>query len=78
MEEADWTRLTRALGKLAEAPCWIDDTAMSNASLILDKGRRLRRRQDLGLLVVDGIQELLPFRPVENVYEHTSASPSER
>jgi replicative DNA helicase len=73
MEEADWTRLTRSLGRLADAPCWIDDAAMSDATLILEKAKKLRRH-GLGLLVVDGVQGLLPFRPVDNVYEHISFS----
>jgi replicative DNA helicase len=74
MEESDWTRLTRSLGRLAEAKIWVDDTAVSNVSGILDKAKRLKERDGLGLLVVDGIQALLPFRAVENIYEQVSHS----
>jgi replicative DNA helicase len=74
MEEADWTRLTKSLGKLADAPVWIEDAPMSSVTVILEKAKRLKKRHGLGLLVVDGIQALLPFRPVENVYEQISFS----
>jgi replicative DNA helicase len=74
MEESDWNRMARSLGKLAEARIWVDDTAVSNVSVILDKAKRLKEREKLGLVVVDGIQALLPFRPVENVYEQISHS----
>ncbi len=74
MEEADWTRLTKSLGRLADAPIWIDDTPMSGVTVIFEMAKRLRHRHGLGLLVVDGIQALLPFRPVENVYEQISFS----
>jgi replicative DNA helicase len=52
----------------------VDDTAVSNVSVILEKAQRLKERDGLGLVVVDGIQALLPFRPVENVYEQISHS----
>jgi replicative DNA helicase len=74
MEEADWTRLTRSLGRLADAKVWVEDSAVSSVSVILDKAKRLKERDNLGLVVVDGIQALLPFRPVDNVYEQISHS----
>jgi replicative DNA helicase len=74
MEESDWTRLTRSLTILAEASLWVDDMAVSSVSTIRAQAERIRRQHGLGLLVVDGIQALLPFRPVENLYEHVSYS----
>lgn len=74
MEEADWNRLTRSLGRLADAKIWVEDSAVASASVILDKAKRLKEQGNLGLVVVDGIQALLPFRPVENVYEQISHS----
>jgi replicative DNA helicase len=74
MDEADWSRLTRSLGKLADGSMWIDDAAVSSVSTIHEKAKRLHSRHGLGLLVVDGVQALLPFRPVENLYEHVSYS----
>jgi replicative DNA helicase len=74
MEESDWKRITRTLGKLADAPVWIDDTVVSSVSTIRAQAEQLQRRHDLGLLVVDGIHALLPFRLVENLYEHISWS----
>ena len=74
MEEKDWTRLTHSLGKLADIPLYIDDTVAFSVSTIRTKAKQLHRRHGLGLLLVDPIQALLPFRHVDNLYEHVSFS----
>jgi replicative DNA helicase len=74
MDESDWTRLTRSLGKLAELPLHIDDSVAFSVSTLRAKAKQLQRSRGLGLLVVDPIQALLPFRLVENLYEHVSYS----
>lgn len=74
MEDSDWTRLVRGLPSLAEAPLWVDDTAVSSVATIRAQADRLRRQHGLGMPVVDGIQALLSFRPLENLYEHISFS----
>ena len=74
MEERDWTRLTQSLGKLADAPLYVDDAVAFSVSTIRAKAKQMHRQHGLGLLVVDPIQALLPFRPVENLYEQASFS----
>jgi replicative DNA helicase len=74
MEDSDWTRLTRSLGRLAEVPLYVDDAVAFSVSTIRAKAKELHRSQGLGLLVVDPIQALLPFRMVDNLYEHVSYS----
>ncbi len=52
----DWVKLTNAAGVLSEAPIFIDDSADVSALSIRAKSRRLKREQNLGLIVIDYIQ----------------------
>ena len=56
--EEDWPRLTMALGKLNEAPLYIDEGAGLNAFELRARARRLQKscKQNLGLIVVDYLQ----------------------
>jgi replicative DNA helicase len=55
--ETDWTRLSHAVGRLAEAPLFIDDNPHCTVMEMRAKARRIRARHgDLGLIVVDYIQ----------------------
>ncbi len=55
--ESDWTRLSHAVGRLAEAPLFIDDNPHCTVMEMRAKARRVRARHgDLGLIVVDYIQ----------------------
>jgi replicative DNA helicase len=55
--EGDWTRLSHAVGRLAEAPLFIDDNAHCTIMEMRAKARRIRARYgDLGMIVVDYIQ----------------------
>ena len=72
MEEGDWARLTRSLGKLAEAPLFIDDSANTTMMEIRAKCRRLKQRSGLGLVVVDYLQLMQPARRSENRQQEVS------
>jgi len=52
----DWVKLTNAAGVLSEAPIFIDDSPDVTALSIRAKARRLKRDQNLGLVVIDYIQ----------------------
>lgn len=52
----DWPRLSMSVGKLAEAPIFIDDTAALSVLEIRAKARRLKAEHDLGLIMVDYLQ----------------------
>jgi replicative DNA helicase len=55
--EADWTRLSHAVGRLAEAPLFIDDNPHCTVMEMRAKARRVKARHGgLGLIVVDYIQ----------------------
>ncbi|MDD5366703.1 MAG: replicative DNA helicase [Gallionellaceae bacterium] len=56
--EDDWHKLTSALGRLNEAPVFIDETPGLTAMEVRARARRLARQNDgkLGLIVIDYIQ----------------------
>ncbi|MFC1598286.1 replicative DNA helicase [Patescibacteria group bacterium] len=54
--DEDFANIGRAMGKLAEAPLFIDDSANANIMEIRTKARRLQMEHGIGLLVVDYLQ----------------------
>ncbi len=57
LSEADWQKISHAVGRLAEAPLYIDDNPHLTVMEIRAKARRLKSRLgDLGLVVVDYLQ----------------------
>ncbi len=52
----DWDKMMRALGRLAEAPLYIEDSAALNVMQIRTKARRLKEEKGLDMLVVDYLQ----------------------
>lgn len=57
MHTSDWTKLATAMGRLGEAPIFIDDSALCNALEIRAKCRRLKSEMNgLGLVIIDYIQ----------------------
>ena len=57
LTEEDWTRISRALGQLGDAPIYIDDNAQVTILDIRAKARRLKAMSHgLGLVVVDYLQ----------------------
>jgi replicative DNA helicase len=56
LEDKDFERLNRAMGKMAEAPIYIDDSAMSNSLEMRTKARRLQAEHGLGLIIIDYLQ----------------------
>jgi replicative DNA helicase len=57
LQDDDWGRLTHALGKLNDAPIYIDESAALSALEVRARSRRLHRKYGgLGLIVVDYIQ----------------------
>jgi replicative DNA helicase len=57
LEDDDWERLTMAVGKLNDAPIYIDEGAGLNSFELRARARRLQRKTgQLGLIVIDYIQ----------------------
>jgi replicative DNA helicase len=57
LAEADWSKISHAVGRLGDAPIWIDDNPNTTVMEIRAKSRRLKAKiGDLGLIVVDYLQ----------------------
>jgi replicative DNA helicase len=52
----DWKKLTRALGRLGDAPLFIEDTPALSIMQIRAKARRLKMEKGLDLMIVDYLQ----------------------
>jgi replicative DNA helicase len=72
LQEQDWTRLSSALGRLAEAPIFIDDSANITLMEIRAKCRRLKAKFGLGLIIVDYLQLMQSPRKSENRQQEVS------
>ena len=73
MQEAEWRRVSQAVGRLAEAPLYVDDTPSITMGEIRAKCRRLKAKEgSLGLVVVDYIQLMQSTRRTENRVQEVS------
>jgi len=68
LTDADWTKITKAIGRLGEGQLWIDDNPALTLMEIRSKARRLQDRLDtkLGLIVVDYLQLMQGRSGAEN------------
>ncbi|MEO0871052.1 MAG: DnaB-like helicase C-terminal domain-containing protein, partial [Pseudomonadota bacterium] len=58
MSREDFQKLSFASQRLAELPLYIDDTPALTIAALRNRARRLKRRHDIGLIVVDYLQLL--------------------
>lgn len=72
LTESDFTKLSNAMGELADAPIFIDDTPGITISEMRTKARRLQLEQNIGLFVVDYLQLVNPGRRYENRVQEVS------
>ena len=66
VDDHEWERLSRALGRLSEAKIFIDDTAGAGIMEVRSKARRLMSEQGLDMIVVDYLQLMSSNRRNEN------------
>jgi len=66
LADSDWPKLARAMGKLSEAPMFIDDSANISVIEMRAKARKLRAEHGLGLIVVDYLQMIQSYKRTEN------------
>jgi len=66
LQDSDWRKLGDALGTLAEAPLFIDDTPSISLMEIRAKCRRLKQKHGLDLVIVDYLQLMQSTRRVES------------
>lgn len=66
MRSEDWTRLAQTMGRISEAPLFIDDSPNMSLVEIRAKCRRLKQRHDLKLVVIDYLQLMSSGKRVES------------
>jgi replicative DNA helicase len=66
LQDSDWTKISHAIGRLGEAPIFIDDNPMITVMDIRAKARRLKSREGLGLVVIDYLQLMSGRSTAEN------------
>jgi replicative DNA helicase len=72
LQEQDWTRLSASLGRLAEAPIFIDDSANVTLMEIRAKCRRIKQKHGLGLVIIDYLQLMQSPSKSENRQQEVS------
>jgi replicative DNA helicase len=56
LEEYEWKQLNARIGKLAEAPIYIDDTPSLNMFQLRAAARRLRSQHQIEMIIIDYLQ----------------------
>jgi len=72
LSETDFTKLSNAMGELADAPIFIDDTPGISVSEMRTKARRLLLEQNISLFIVDYLQLVDPGRRYDNRVQEVS------
>jgi len=73
MHTTDWTKLAAAMGRLGEAPIYIDDSALVNSLDIRAKCRRLKAEHNgLGMVIIDYIQLMHGRKQTDNRVQEVS------
>ncbi len=72
LAEPDFAKLSQAMGELAEAPIYIDDTPGISISEMRTKARRLQMEHGISLLVVDYLQLANPGKSYDNRVQEVS------
>jgi replicative DNA helicase len=70
--DADWPRLSHALGSLSEAAMFIDDTPGISALEIRARARRIKAEHGLGLIIIDYLQLMQSKTRSENRQQEVS------
>ncbi|MBI79812.1 MAG: replicative DNA helicase, partial [Gammaproteobacteria bacterium] len=66
LSDEDWPRINSAVSILSNAPIFIDDTPALTPTSLRARARRLKRKHDLGLIVVDYLQLMQSGTSSEN------------
>jgi replicative DNA helicase len=72
LDPRDWTRLTNAAGRLAEAPVYIDDSPALTVLEARAKARRMKAEHGLDLIVIDYLQLMRGRHQQENRQQEIS------
>lgn len=72
MGEDDWQKLAKVMGKISEAPLFIDDSPNMSLTEIRAKCRRLKQKHDLKMVVIDYLQLMTSGKKVESRQQEVS------
>jgi replicative DNA helicase len=72
MGEDDWTKVASTMGKISDAPLFIDDSPNMSLMEIRAKCRRLKQRHDLKLVIIDYLQLMSSGKRVESRQQEVS------
>src|SRR3990167_4933475 len=72
LSEPDFAKLSEAMGLLADAPIFIDDTPGISVAEIRTRARRLQLEHQIGLLIVDYLQLVDPGKHYDNRVQEVS------
>ncbi|MBK6956938.1 MAG: replicative DNA helicase [Actinomycetales bacterium] len=72
MREDDWQRLAQTMGRVSDAPLFIDDSPNMSLMEIRAKCRRLKQRHNLKLVVIDYLQLMTSGKRVESRQQEVS------
>jgi replicative DNA helicase len=72
MRDEDWTRLASTMGKVSDAPLFIDDSPNMSLMEIRAKCRRLKQRHNLKLVIIDYLQLMTSGKRVESRQQEVS------
>lgn len=66
LRDGDWARLTHSANRLSELPIFIDDSSAITVLEMKAKCRRLKKKRDLALVIVDYLQLIQGRRSAES------------
>jgi len=72
LPKGQWKNLSHAVGNLAEAPIYLDDSAGMSVLEVRAKARRLKAEKDIGLIIVDYLQLMSGPKGVESRQQEIS------
>jgi replicative DNA helicase len=72
LSEEDFSKLSEAMGQLAESPIFIDDTPGLSLTEMRSKARRLQIEHNLSLIIVDYLQLVDPGKRYDNRVQEVS------
>ena len=72
LPRSQWKNLSLAVGQLAEAPIYLDDTAGMSVLEVRAKARRLKAEHNIGMIIVDYLQLMSGPKGVESRQQEIS------
>lgn len=72
LSETDFTKLSEAMGALADAPIYIDDTPGASIAEIRTRARRLQLERSVGLIIIDYLQLVVPGKHYDSRVQEVS------